>query len=169
MPSRDWKEVSPPGEAERFAEYARRFELLQEMRAKDGVRKRALHAKSHGGLRARLRVLGDLPDHARHGLFATPGEHRAYVRLSNGSGALQHDKAPDLRGLAVKVLDVPGPKVLGDASYGPGTIDVILQSAMPVGSDIPGGTITAPMVAAAYCSVTHSGTFVAQMATCSPF
>jgi len=37
-------------------------------------------------------------------------------------------------------------KVLGDASYGPGTADVILQSAMPVGSDIPGGTITAPMV-----------------------
>ncbi len=37
-------------------------------------------------------------------------------------------------------------KVLGDAAYGPGTGDVILESAMPVGSEIPGGTITAPMV-----------------------
>jgi hypothetical protein len=37
-------------------------------------------------------------------------------------------------------------KVLGDPAYGPGTSDVLLESAMPVGSDIPGGTITAPMV-----------------------
>ena len=37
-------------------------------------------------------------------------------------------------------------KVLGDASYGPGTSDVVLESAMPVGADLPGGTITAPMV-----------------------
>jgi hypothetical protein len=61
------------------------------------------------------RVLPDLPEHARQGLFAKPGEHRAYVRFSNGSGALVPDRAPDLRGLALKVLDVDGPKALGDA------------------------------------------------------
>jgi hypothetical protein len=37
-------------------------------------------------------------------------------------------------------------KLLGDPSYGPGTADVILESAMPVGTDLPGGTLTAPMV-----------------------
>jgi hypothetical protein len=37
-------------------------------------------------------------------------------------------------------------KLLGDASFGPGTADVVLESAMPVGSDVPGGTITAPLV-----------------------
>lgn len=37
-------------------------------------------------------------------------------------------------------------KLLGDASFGPGTADLVLESAMPVGSDIPGGTITAPLV-----------------------
>lgn len=37
-------------------------------------------------------------------------------------------------------------KVLGDPAYGPGTADVNLESAMPVGTDIPGGTLTAPMV-----------------------
>ena len=37
-------------------------------------------------------------------------------------------------------------KLLGDPSYGPGTADVVLESAMPVGSDIPGGTLTAPLV-----------------------
>jgi hypothetical protein len=34
-------------------------------------------------------------------------------------------------------------KLLGDQSFGAGTNDLVLESAMPVGSDIPGGTLTA--------------------------
>ncbi|MGE3956723.1 MAG: M28 family peptidase [Vicinamibacterales bacterium] len=38
-------------------------------------------------------------------------------------------------------------KLLGDPAFGPGTSDVILQSAIPVPpTDIPGGTLTAPLV-----------------------
>ena len=37
-------------------------------------------------------------------------------------------------------------KVLGNAAYGPGTADVILESATPLGPDIPSGTLTAPLV-----------------------
>ncbi len=38
-------------------------------------------------------------------------------------------------------------RLLGDAAFGPGTGDVILESALPVGpSNIPGGTLTAPLV-----------------------
>jgi hypothetical protein len=37
-------------------------------------------------------------------------------------------------------------KILGDPSFGPGTSDLVLESAMPVGNDIPGGTMTAPLV-----------------------
>jgi hypothetical protein len=37
-------------------------------------------------------------------------------------------------------------EVVGDEAFGPGTSDVVLESAMPVGSDIPGGTLTAPLV-----------------------
>jgi hypothetical protein len=38
-------------------------------------------------------------------------------------------------------------RLLGDAAFGPGTGDVVLQSAIPVPpSDIPGGTLTAPLV-----------------------
>ncbi len=36
-------------------------------------------------------------------------------------------------------------KLLGDATFGPGTADLILESAMPVGNEIPGGTLTAPL------------------------
>jgi hypothetical protein len=112
--STDWKESIAPDEAERFARLAERLASIQKARV-GGVPARALHAKSHAGLRARFLVLPDLPATARVGLFAVPREHRAYVRFSNGSGASQRDNVPDLRGLAVKVLGVDGPKVLGDA------------------------------------------------------
>jgi hypothetical protein len=111
--STEWKETPAADEEERFPRLGERLVALQT--ARDGTRTRALHAKSHAGLRARLRVLPDLPPHARQGLFAAPGERRAYVRFSNGNGAVQPDRVQDLRGLAVKVLDVDGPKVLGDA------------------------------------------------------
>jgi hypothetical protein len=37
-------------------------------------------------------------------------------------------------------------KVLGNPSFGPGTADVVLESATPLGPDLPGGTLTAPLV-----------------------
>jgi hypothetical protein len=114
-PTRDWKESSPPGEAERFAAYARRFEVLQERQAKGGAKDRALHAKSHGAFAAKLEVNGDLPEHARHGLFAKPATYEAIVRYSNGSGHVRHDRVGDVRAMAVKVLGVDGEKVLGTA------------------------------------------------------
>ena len=90
---------------------------------------RALHHKMHGGFEARLEILGDLPEHARHGLFAAPKVYDALVRYSNGSSAVADDEKADVRGLAVKVFDVDGPKVLGTAR----TQDFlgILQSSTP--------------------------------------
>lgn len=36
--------------------------------------------------------------------------------------------------------------LIGDAAYGPGTADIVLESATPLGPDLPGGSLTAPMV-----------------------
>jgi hypothetical protein len=60
-----------------------------------------------------LTVLPDLPEHARAGIFAAPATYRAYVRFSNGAGKRQPDTKPDLRGVAVKVVGVPGKKIIG--------------------------------------------------------
>lgn len=113
--SKDWKEVVPPGEDAAFEKIG--AELAEMAGARDGgtAKHRALHPKGHLGARATLVVKGDLPEPARHGLFAKPGTYRAFVRFSNGAGRFQHDREPDLRGIAVKVLGVEGPKVLGDA------------------------------------------------------
>lgn len=114
-PSPDWKETIPEGEDALFEEIGR--ELAEIARERDGgtAEHRALHPKQHLGARATLTIDAGLPAHAQQGLFATPGTHRAYVRFSNGAGRFQHDREPDLRGLAVKVLGVDGKKVLGEA------------------------------------------------------
>jgi hypothetical protein len=112
MPSTNWQEKTDPGEPQRFEAYAEQLRDLQRRRARKGPVARALHAKGQLGLEATFTVLPDLPAHARAGLFAAPAKFRACVRYSNGSGARQHDRKPDVRGIAVKVLGVGGKKLI---------------------------------------------------------
>ena len=42
--------------------------------------------------------------------------------------------------------DVVGVQASADPAYGPGTADVVLESATPLGPDLPGGMLTAPLV-----------------------
>jgi hypothetical protein len=130
MASSDWKETVAPDEDTRFDEYAQRLATLQRKHARDGTTHRALHAKGHGIHEATFEVAGDLPEHARHGLFAKPAKYEALVRFSNAAGRVQADRVGDVRGIAVKVLGVAGDKVLGDAP----TQDFlgILSSSLPV-------------------------------------
>lgn len=114
-PSRDWKEVIPPTEQEEFEKLAAELAALAVERDGGAAKHRALHPKPHVGVRATLEVREGLPEHAKQGLFAKAGSHHAYVRFSNGAARFQHDREPDLRGFALKVLDVDGKKALGDA------------------------------------------------------
>jgi hypothetical protein len=111
-PSRDWKEIVPEGEAAELEALGEKLREIQRRRGRNGERHRALHAKGHLGLEATFEVRADLPAHAKHGLFAKPGKHRAIVRFSNGAGRHQHDGVGDVRGVAIKVLGVPGKKVV---------------------------------------------------------
>jgi hypothetical protein len=111
-PSTSWKEVVPEDEDTRFLRYAEQLRELQRQRAKGGRASRGLHAKAVANVKAELEVLGDLPEPARAGLFEKPGKYRAYVRFSNGSGTRQPDSKGDVRGVAIKVLGVPGKKVI---------------------------------------------------------
>ena len=112
MPATNWQEKSDPGEAERFETYAEQLRELQRRKARGRPADRGLHAKGQIGLEAKFTVLPDLPAHARVGLFASPREFNAIVRYSNGSGARQSDAKPDVRGIAVKLLGVPGKKLI---------------------------------------------------------
>jgi hypothetical protein len=113
QPSTAWQEKVAPDEAERFARYAAEFTEMQRRKSERLGPGRALHRKQVLGIAGRIEVLAGLPEHARHGLFATPGSHEAWVRLSNGSADRAPDKRPDVRGFAVKVLGLRGPGALG--------------------------------------------------------
>lgn len=110
-PSTDWKERVAPDEEARFERYAEQMRSLQRARAK-GAAARALHAKANVGCHGVLSVPADLPEPLRHGLFAAPGSYECFIRFSNGAGVHQSDTKPDVRGVAIKVLGVPGKKLI---------------------------------------------------------
>jgi hypothetical protein len=113
-PSTDWKEQIAPDEAERFADYGRRFVELQTRKSKQYGNGRALHRKQLVAAKGTLQVLADLPDFARHGLFANAGGYDVWVRLSNGGMDHASDRKPDIRGFSFRVLGVKGESALGN-------------------------------------------------------
>ncbi|TBU97705.1 catalase family protein [Phytopseudomonas dryadis] len=74
---------------------------------------RDAHAKAHGCVRAEVTVQPDLDSDLRHGVFSEPGKTwQAWMRLSNGNAYPQFDRVRDARGMAIKLLEVPGAKLL---------------------------------------------------------
>ena len=88
---------------------------------------RSVHAKSHALLTGRLEIPADLPPEFRHGLFATAGEYPVIMRFSTTPGDILPDAVSTPRGLAVKVIGVPGPRL-------PGTQDATTQDFVMVNS-----------------------------------
>jgi hypothetical protein len=74
---------------------------------------RSVHAKSHGLLKAEFEVPGDLAPVLAQGLFARPGRYGAVMRFSTIPGDILDDSVSTPRGLAVKVLGVPGARLDG--------------------------------------------------------
>ena len=72
-------------------------------------------------LRGEFTVLPDLPDQLRHGLFAEPRTYPAWVRFS-GPGPYAPPDLEDLGqcSVAIKVMGVPGAKLLDDEQRDPG-------------------------------------------------
>ncbi|MET0794532.1 MAG: hypothetical protein ABW061_23630, partial [Polyangiaceae bacterium] len=99
-------------EQSRFEGYGRELAELQKKRAASGKAiERALHVKQHLGLVGTLTVTAS--ERVRSGVFAEQGKiYPVYVRTSNGSGVHQPDKAPDVRGLVLKLVGVEGKKLI---------------------------------------------------------
>jgi len=105
----DWKETIADDEAEKFERFAT---ILADLQKKRGGKMRALHAKQHAGLHASLDVLPDLAEHLRVGPFKESKTYDAYVRFSNGASVKAGDDKPDVRAIAIKILGVPGKKLI---------------------------------------------------------
>lgn len=113
LPSTAWQERPLPDEEAHLRRVAEVIGNLQRNRSARYGTGRGLHRKQLLATTGTLEVLDGLPEHARYGLFATPGSHRVLARFSNGGPEVQKNKAPDIRGFAIKVFDISGPAALG--------------------------------------------------------
>ncbi len=114
QPSTHWKEQIAADEAERFARYGEQFAAIQARKSAKYGNGRALHRKQLTAAQGTLEVLPDLPEFARHGLFASPGVHEVWVRLSNGGMDRARDAVLDICGFALRVFGVNGDSALGN-------------------------------------------------------
>jgi hypothetical protein len=80
-----------------------------------GSARRDAHPKAHGCVKAQFHVLETLPDRLAKGIFSPGKTYQAWIRFSNGSSdPTRPDIKKDARGMAIKVLGVPGKKLLED-------------------------------------------------------
>ncbi len=74
---------------------------------------RSVHVKSHGLLQGTLEVSAGLPEIYAQGLFAVPSQYDVVLRLSTSPGDMLPDKISTPRGLALKIINVPGERLAG--------------------------------------------------------
>ena len=83
-----------------------------------GLFERGGNTKTHGIVRAEVTIRDDLPEHMRRGIFATPRTFPAYVRYSGPGPNLPADiEDVGFVSMAIKLMDVPGPKLLDDEKH----------------------------------------------------
>jgi hypothetical protein len=102
-----------PAEQTLASQIAASLEKSIRARYQPGDARRDAHPKAHGCVRAAIRVDEQLPVTLAQGIFIPGKTYQAWIRFSNGSQDPSHaDIRGDARGMAIKVLGVPGEKLL---------------------------------------------------------
>ncbi len=104
----DLEVVAPDEDAVITETVARMTHLMHEAFEQHRHATSATHAKTHGVVTGRLHVVEDLPRELAQGLFAQPGSYDVLVRFASEPGTLEPDTVQRARGVALKVLSVPG-------------------------------------------------------------
>jgi hypothetical protein len=90
---------------------------------------RGAHAKTLGVVRAEVEFLHDVPAAYAQGIYAQPGRHDALIRFSSASNHLGPDaQLGPVNGCAIKLFDVPGPKLVDEEEPSPSTFDLVLKN-----------------------------------------
>lgn len=80
-----------------------------------GNAKRDAHPKAHGCVRAEFQVEPQLASSLAKGVFIPGKTYQAWIRFSNGAQDVSlADSKGDVRGMAIKLLGVSGPKLLAN-------------------------------------------------------
>lgn len=73
---------------------------------------RAVHAKPHGCVTATFKIRSDRPEESKYGVFEKEGTYKTWIRFSNAAAVVKSDTSTDVRGMAIKLINVVGPKLL---------------------------------------------------------
>jgi hypothetical protein len=105
-------EYPPPNEGKYVEDLAQRLQAKITDQYRTGTMRRDAHPKMHGAVKAEFTVEPNLPDELRVGIFREPKTYQAWIRYSNQNSTMQADIKGDIRGMAIKLMGVPGQKVL---------------------------------------------------------
>ena len=90
--------------------------LAQDFRP--GAVERGGQTKTYGLAIGELEVLGGLPAHLRHGIFAAPRRYPAWVRFSNPGPHLERDiDDVGVASISVKLMEVEGEKLIDEERH----------------------------------------------------
>ncbi len=107
------QEHVPDGEAQAIVETKAMLEAFVKDRFdQTGTARRDAHVKAHGCVKAEVTIYDGLSDKLAVGVFAEPKTYDAWIRFSNSADAPARDRKPDGRGMAIKLMNVPGEKAL---------------------------------------------------------
>jgi hypothetical protein len=116
----------PEKDEEKIAEKI--VKLLQDqmlrLYPKGEKQKRQIHPKMNGCVKAEFKVEDNLPLELQVGLFKEPHSFPSWIRFSNGDTHPLPDYKKDIRGFSIKIMDVPGAKIV-ESKPGCGNQDFI--------------------------------------------
>ncbi|MFK8161772.1 MAG: catalase family protein [Lewinella sp.] len=137
--------------------------LLKERLEKDypapARTERDAHPKQHGLVKAEFIIEPDIPDNLKVGIFSEAKTYESWIRYSNLSPG-NPDIKKDSRGMAIKVMGVPGAKILPDLIDAPTQDFVFMSTQIFVTKDVRGfgnllGSINRGKLNAALHFLTH--------------
>jgi len=115
-------ETIRPDEAATVAAFVDFLKAASLKRYPTGTMQRFNQGRHSGCVTAEFTVLDPLAAPLRVGLFAQPRTYKAWIRFANASSQTDRDK--DVRGMSIKLFDVPGDNLTPAAS----TQDFVLNS-----------------------------------------
>jgi catalase len=75
---------------------------------------RQIHTKMHGCVKAIFTIDTNIPEELKVGVFKEARSFPAWIRFSNSNSSPQPDNKKDIRGCAIKLMDLKGEKIIND-------------------------------------------------------
>lgn len=130
------QEYLPVDEAAYAQDLAQRLQKKITEDNQNGIMRRDAHPKMHGVVKAEFIVKPSLPEHLRVGVFKEAKTFQAWIRFSNQDGKINPDIDRDIRGMAIKLMGVPGEKLLEQEKHEQTQDFILISTSVFVAKDV---------------------------------